>query len=196
VSNLAYQEGIWEDEQREEWVNGELICMAPPRPKHNVAMGNLYSAFSSFLKGKRCQTFIETGFVHFSEKDMYIPDVMVVCTPEIIKDDGIHGVPDLAIEVLSPSTAKFDKGHKKDTYEKHGVKEYWIVDADSCRIEVHLLEDGKYVLDEVYTLLTENCMKYWKENEKQRVKHSITPSIFPEMSVKLEDIFGGWVFGR
>lgn len=203
MSNLAYQdsweeetweEDAWKDKRQTEWIDGKSVSMAPAILKHNVVGSNIFTALHNFLKGKRCKAFMEFGYVHFSKKDKYIPDVMVVCNPEIIKDDGIHGVPDLIIEVLSPSTAKFDKGHKKDIYEKHGVKEYWIVSVKECNIEVYLLQDGKYVLDDVYTLLTDNCMKHWDEDEKQGVKHAITPSIFPELSIKLEDIFDSWIF--
>lgn len=65
---------------------------------------------------------------------------MVVCNKDIIKKDGVHGVPDLIVEVISPSTAKKDKGYKKDLYETCGVKEYWLVDTDNRSIEVYLLK--------------------------------------------------------
>lgn len=90
--------------------------------------------------------------VYLSDNDRVIPDVMIVWNRDIIKKDGIHGTPDLIVEVLSPSTAKNDKGYKKELHEKSGVKEYWIIDPVMRSIETYLLADGKYVLDEFYAL--------------------------------------------
>ncbi len=81
-----------------------------------------------------------------------MPDVMVVCDREKIKPDGVYGAPDLVVEILSPSTAKNDKGHKKDVYESSGVPEYWIVNPVDKSIEVYLLKDAKYTLHEVYAV--------------------------------------------
>ena len=72
----------------------------------------------------------------------FVPDFMVVCDREKIKADGVHSAPDLVLEVLSPSTAKNDKGYKKSVYESSGVPEYWIVSPKEKSIEVYLLQDG------------------------------------------------------
>ena len=64
--------------------------------------------------------------------------------------NGIHGVPDLIVEVLSHGTEKKDRGYKKDLYEKCGVREYWLVDTENQTVEVYLLKNEKFVLDEVY----------------------------------------------
>ena len=78
--------------------------------------------------------------VHLSENDCVIPDVMIVCNSDIIKDNAIYGAPDLIVEVLSPGTEKRDRGYKKDLYERCGVREYWIVDPVSLTVEVYLLK--------------------------------------------------------
>lgn len=61
-----------------------------------------------------------------------------------IKKDGLHGAPDLVIEILSPSTAKYDKNQKKVVYERHGVKEYWIVDPETKEVQGFFLKDGAF----------------------------------------------------
>ena len=58
---------------------------------------------------------------------MVQPDILVVCDEKKLDDKGCRGAPDLVVEVLSPSTAPKDHITKKRLYEKHGVKEYWLI---------------------------------------------------------------------
>ena len=72
------------------------------------------------------------------------PDISVICDPSKIIKKGCLGAPDLIIEILSPSTSKKDLNEKFQLYEKHGVKEYWIVDPGNRYIQIfHLLTEGK-----------------------------------------------------
>ena len=119
MGNLAFQEDIWE-----EILNGKIIAMSPrPSVNHNIVMTNIYNIFTNYLEGNTCEAFTGGIDVHLTEKDTVIPDVMIVCNKEIIKKDGIYGAPDLIVEVLSPGTAKNDRGYKRDLYGKCGVKE-------------------------------------------------------------------------
>ena len=113
---------------------------------------------------------------------------MIVCNKNNIRLDGIHGAPDLVVEVLSPGTAKNDKGYKKDLYEKSGVKEYWIIDPVPRSIEVYLLTDGKFALDEVYALYPEGLSVTEKEREES--KKEIQVSLYNDFCISLEEIFG------
>ena len=61
---------------------------------------------------------------------------------------GVTGAPDLIIEILSPSAAKYDRGDKKDLYERFGVKEYWIADPKNQSIEIYILTNDRYKLVE------------------------------------------------
>jgi Uma2 family endonuclease len=68
--------------------------------------------------------------VHLTNHDIYQPDIIFISNEHLerIEEDGIHGPPDLVIEILSPSTAYYDLHRKKDSYQEFGVQEYWIVD--------------------------------------------------------------------
>ena len=112
---------------------------------------------------------------------------MIVCNKNNIKLDGIHGAPDLVVEVLSPGTAKNDKGYKKDLYETAGVKEYWIIDPMPRSIEVYLLTDGKFSLDEVYALYPEGLSV--TEKEREETKKEIQVSLYNDFCISLEEIF-------
>ena len=110
---------------------------------------------------------------------------MIVCNKDSIQKNGIHGTPELIVEVLSPSTAKNDKGYKKDLYESVGVREYWIVDPVLQSIEVYLLADGKYRLEEIYRLPEEDMT----EKEKELCKTIVPVSLYEDFSIPLDEIF-------
>ena len=127
--------------------------------------------------------------MYLTENDHVIPDAMIICNKDIIQKNGIHGAPDLVVEVLSPGTAKNDRGYKKDLYEKCGVKEYWIVEPDARSIEVYLLVNGKYILDEVYAVFPDYMVL--TEEDRTRFHNSIPVSLYQDFSISLEDIFYG-----
>lgn len=181
--NLAYQEEPWEEK-----LNGQIFLMSPrPSVNHNQAAGNIYHIFRNYLKGKTCRAFPDGTDVFLTEEDNVIPDAMIVCNKDIIKPDGIHGAPDLIVEVLSPRTAKNDRGYKKDLYESSGVKEYWIVDPTLRSIEAYLLSDGKYTLDGVYGLFPNSPSI--TEQERQESKKEIPVSLYGDFRISLEEIF-------
>lgn len=180
--NLACQE-----EPREELLDGKIYMMSSPTVNHSQISSNIYYAFRSFLKGKTCRPFNDGVDVYLTENDRVIPDAMIVCDKNIIKLDGIHGTPDLIVEVLSPGTAKNDKGYKKNLYEKSGVKEYWIVDPVSRSIEAYLLADGGFVLDEIYALYPVGSGVTDKEREES--KKEIPISFYGNVRISLEEIF-------
>lgn len=180
--NLAYQE-----EAREELLGGRIHMMSSPSVNHNTVASNIYYAFRTYLKGKVCRAFSDGVDVYLTEADRVIPDTMIVCRKDIIRPDGIHGAPDLVVEVLSPSTAKNDKGYKKDLYERSGVLEYWIVDPSLRSIEAYLLSDGKYVLDEFYGLFPDALGI--TEKERAESKKEIPVSFYDDFSIPLEEIF-------
>ena len=185
MSNLAYKE-----EERFEILDGKIVNMSPrPAVNHNIIVVNISTIFKVFLKGKFCTAFSDGVDVHLSEKDTVIPDVMIVCNKDIIKKDGIYGAPDLIVEVLSPSTAKNDKGYKKNLYEKCGVKEYWIVEAETQSIDVYLLKDNKYVLDDVYSIFPDYLIEKMADEEKSKIVKEFKTSLFPELTILLDDVF-------
>ncbi len=178
----------YKDEQNYQIIDGQVYMMSRPNTNHMRIEGNIFNAFKNYLKGKKCEPFNETD-VQFDEENNFIPDVIIVCDPEIIKEEAIHGVPDLVVEILSPSTARNDKIKKKIIYEKYGVKEYWIVDPFSKSVEVYLLKENKLELDDVYSTYRDYELKKLNEEEKASIKKAIKLSIYEDFEVKMEDIF-------
>lgn len=181
-----YANEIWT-----ELLDGKITFMSPrPNISHNRIITNIVTIFNTYLKGKTCETFSDGVDVYLTEKDRVIPDAMIVCNPEIIKTDAIHGVPDLIVEVLSPSTAKNDKGYKKKLYEKCGVKEYWIVDANNKSVEVYLLKDGEYELENLYIIYPDYVIEKMTDEEKSEIINEFKTSLYNDMTVNVNDIFG------
>ena len=151
--------------------------------------GNIYKIFAIYLSGKEC-TPIQDGFdLYLDDENQFVPDFMVVCDTDKIKPDGVHGAPDLVAEVLSPSTAKNDKGYKKDIYAKHGVKEYWIVNPADKSLDVYILEGSSYILHDVYTFHSESELSMMTEQERTTIVTKFACNLFRDLEISLEDIF-------
>lgn len=182
--NLAYQE-----ERREELIDGKLVMMAPASPGHTYVADGILTIFRHYLKGKSCIPFGDGVLVYLTDKDKFVPDVMVVCDRSKIKPDGVHGAPDLVVEVLSPSTAKNDRTHKKNVYERCGVPEYWLVSPVEKFIEVYWLDDGKYVLHDVYALRPDWVLEQMTDDERSAVVREFKCHLYDDLTIRLEDIF-------
>ena len=127
-----------------ELIDGELIVSPAPIPEHQ----NISVELIILLKG-----LIPNGKLYHAPIDVYLdeansvqPDIVWVAEGSqcFIGDKRLEGAPDLVIEILSPSTARRDKNKKFMLYEKHGVREYWLVDPLAQYIEVWRLEEGKF----------------------------------------------------
>ena len=182
--NLAYQ-----DWQREELIGGKVVAMAPASAGHTYVADGILNIFRNYLKGKNCIPFGDGLLVHLTDEDHFVPDVMVVCDRNKIKKIGVYGAPDLVVEVLSPSTAKNDRGYKKGVYESSGVPEYWIVEPSNKSIEVYLLQDGRYVLDNIYTLYPADELEEMTDEERTAVVTEFKCHLYDDLTIRLEDIF-------
>ena len=182
--NLAYQE-----EQLEELLGGKVVMMSPASTNHTFVSGNIYGIFWNYLKGKKCTPISDGSTVYLTDEDHFVPDMTVVCDPDKIRSDGVHGAPDLVVEVLSPSTAKNDRAYKKDVYERCGVREYWIVNPADKTVEQYFLQDGKFSLHETYAILPDWMLAKMKPEEQERVVKSFRCSLYDDLAILLEDIF-------
>lgn len=195
MDNLAYIDDR-NIKIKTELIDGKIFMMSlRPRVEHATVCTNIASEFRSYLKGKTCRAFCDGVDVFLDENNRFVPDTMIVCNPDIIKHDGIHGAPDLVVEVLSKTTAKNDRSKKKYTYAKYGVKEYWIVDVWSKSVEVYYNQDSWFILDNIYYYLTDEEIaenNNMSDNDIDKIKEYtdfIKVSICDNLIVKLKDIF-------
>ena len=194
MNNLAYIDDRAVKEKTE-LIDGKIYMMSPrPRITHALASGNIFREFSLNLRGKKCTAFCDGVDVFLDDKNRFVPDAMIVCNPDIIKEDGIHGAPDLVVEVLSKTSAQRDKGRKREIYAKAGVKEYWIVDTWGKYIEVYYNQNDWLVLDSPYFYYTEEEKR---ENEalpdgdkdKVKILDTIKLSVSNNFEVELKYLF-------
>jgi len=172
-TNLAY--AYFEEPKNEELIDGQIVAMAPARTEHNSASTAIAGMFWNHFRGKKCRVYSTEAMTILSENDHFAPDVMVVCRSDIAIDGKIIGAPELVVEVLSRSTAKRDRGYKKNAYEKHGVKEYWIVDVEFRIIEVFVLLNGKFEMDNIYS--------------GDESGTTFSPSIFEDLVISVDEVF-------
>ncbi len=185
--NLAYQEEV-----REELIGGKIVAMSPrPTFNHNRVASRIYWMFESHLRGRRCTAIADGTDLYLTDEDRFVPDMMVVCDRDKIQRDGVHGAPDLVVEVLSPGTAKNDRMRKKEVYEACGVREYWIADPENRTIEQYLLRDGGLELSTVYASYTEREMERMSERERMEIITHFKCSLYDDFDISLDDIFSG-----
>lgn len=173
----------WPEDERWELIDGVAYDMSPsPTRQHQWILVNLIRYFSQFFKDKPCEPYIAPLDVRLpdnaedDESRIYTvvqPDLFVVCDRDKLDDKGCVGAPDFVVEILSPGTALKDMREKRRLYERHGVKEYWIVHTRDDIVEVFTRGDNN-----MFTAST----VYGKDD-------LIKPVIFPDLEVPLTEVF-------
>lgn len=138
-----------EDWRRYELYDGEVVVVPSPLPRHQIVAQNLSYPFNAYAAEHGGLALISPIDIVFSEYDVVQPDVVFfeASRRHLIRLDApIRHAPDLAIEVLSPTTAAIDRGKKMRMLARYGVREYWIVDPVAETIEIHTLVSGTYAL--------------------------------------------------
>lgn len=129
----------WEETQAEkhEFVAGEVFAMTGARREHVVVSLNIATALKQRLRGKSCHAYMADLKLRVEAADAFFyPDVVVSCDQNDNKADQYISRPTLIIEVLSDSTADYDRGGKFVAYRKlESLKEYLIIDIDARRVE-------------------------------------------------------------
>jgi len=130
----------WEADQadKSEYVAGEVFAMAGARRTHATVALNIGSALRTHLRGSTCLPFISDMKLRVASADaFYYPDVMVTCDARDRRADLFIEHPKLIIEVLSDSTAAYDRGGKFSGYRQIAeLQEYVLVDVEARRVEV------------------------------------------------------------
>ncbi len=131
----------WEAEQadKHEYVAGEIFAMVGARREHVLVTGGLHALLRAHLKGTRCQSFVSDMKLFVEAADAYFyPDVMVSCDERDRSAELAIAHPCLVVEVLSDSTAAYDRGTKFAAYRKlESLAEYLLVDIDARRLELY-----------------------------------------------------------
>ena len=131
-------------DERYELIDGELILVAAPNEIHQWIQMRLVLLLQHLIHSGLGRLYCAPFDVVLSDNDVVQPDLLFVFNRRrhIITPANVQGAPDLVIEILSPSTSRLDRTRKRALYERHGVKEMWLVDADEYKITVLRLNDA------------------------------------------------------
>ncbi|WP_164821773.1 Uma2 family endonuclease [Paenibacillus koleovorans] len=142
------QTGFYDAFERYEIIDGiRYDFLSSPKLSHQVILGRLHSKLVNSCRHDGV-ILLAPMDVHFSEDNIVQPDLIYIDRGNlsILVDEKVMGVPDLLVEILSPSTAPRDKVKKKELYARYGVGEYWILDPVHQTIDQLVLDGGGYRL--------------------------------------------------
>ena len=137
------------EQQKAEFINGEIVMQSPVKLQHEFVSGNLYTLLKTFVSTSALGYVGHEKMLVCLTRNDYEPDVCywhsqkaVAFTAEQMK----FPAPDFITEVLSPSTEKIDRTTKFEDYADHGVQEYWLIDPDEKYVEQYVLTKEQYEL--------------------------------------------------
>jgi len=164
-----------DDNSRYEIFNGELLMVPAPSTDHQGISINLGSLIWKFVKNKNLGKVFEAPTdVVFDDDEVFQPDIVFIKSENqhIIRKSAIKGIPDLIVEIVSPSSAFYDTVEKKEVYGKYGVKEYWLIFPDEKVIEIFTLEKGGY-----------------REFCKSKKKGTVKSNVLEGLEIDSKDVF-------
>jgi Uma2 family endonuclease len=130
---------------KHEFCAGQIFAMAGASLRHNRLTGNVFAALRTVLAGSGCDVFASDLRLRTPSGLYTYPDVMVVCGGvQLSPDDRLDTVinPVVLIEVLSDSTAAYDRGEKSRHYRSfQPLREYLLIDQSALHVEHHSLQD-------------------------------------------------------
>jgi Uma2 family endonuclease len=149
---MTYQEFLdWSDDTTHaEWVDGEVIVFMPPMELHQLVEGFSFSLLDIFVRMYNLGAVLQSPFeMKLPDGSSREPDLLFLVREHFDRRTAVRliGPADLVLEILSDSTARYDRYVKFFAYQDAGVPEYWLVDPrpGKQRIEVFALSaDGQY----------------------------------------------------
>jgi Uma2 family endonuclease len=174
---LGYDD-FWElpeDGNRYEIIDGKLYVTPAPAMRHQLVSTRLTNTLHQHVISARIgHVFHAPAAVNLGPHRQVQPDLFFVSREKtrLVTPREVAGAPDLAIEIVSPSSKKTDRVVKAAAYADSGISWYWIVDPDERTIEEYRLEDSWYRL-----------VRKWEEPEV------FEPKLFPGLTLALESLF-------
>ena len=163
-----------DDDLRHEIIDGEHYVTASPATRHQRISLNLVYLLQSYLELHPIGELFGAPYdIVLSRFDVVVPDLVYISNARkaFITEKNLQGPPDLAVEILSPSTRTRDERLKRDLYDRVGVDEYWLVNPDRDTVQVYRRSGGQL---EPSALLTRS--------------ETLTSPLFPGLTLSLERV--------
>lgn len=148
---ISYEEFLQQldEDTLAEWVDGEVVFLSPARLEHQLIADFLTAVMGAFVRHQGTGQVISAPFqmrLLHTERGRE-PDILFVANENLhrLRDTHLEGGADLVVEITSPESLIRDRGEKFAEYELEGIREYWVVDPDSRRVDFFVLaKDGRY----------------------------------------------------
>jgi len=176
VSYSEYRD-LPDDAPRYEIIGGVGYLTPSPGGRHQIVSANLQYRFYQFVQAHRLgRVFVAPFDVVLSERDVVQPDLLFISGGrwEIVRERGVFGVPDLIVEIVSPSDPNRDRQGKLALYRQYGVREYWIVDLPNRAVDLWLSRET--ALDTRRVTAKDDCLE---------------SAIMPGFTIRPDEIFEG-----
>ncbi|HEX8757990.1 MAG TPA: Uma2 family endonuclease [Steroidobacteraceae bacterium] len=145
----------WSATSGDELIDGIAYVREPPSPSrlHQEIVVELCHQVTNSLDGRPGRAYVapfdvrlpKVGASGDDQIDTVVqPDILIVCDLQKLDDRGLRGAPDWIAEVLSPSTASYDRTTKLRAYERAGVPELWLIDPSDRTVTIYRLTAGHY----------------------------------------------------
>ena len=163
-------------------LNLQILDMSGARPEHSDVIVNFIAAIRKQLKNSTCKVYSDNVQYKWRLKDgtdkTAIPDASINCQGKSRRGNSFINSPRFVMEVLSPSTEKYDRTEKMEIYREQEIEEYWIVDVKKKQVEIYELDYEndipKYYLWNTISELNKNELK---------IIH------FPNVKITFDDLF-------
>ena len=134
-----------ESNQPTELWDGELILPPSPSFDHQETSDHFHDQLKAWVRAHRLgKTAVAPIDMVLSPHRATQPDVLFISNERLgIIQDRVRGAADLVVEVISPESRRRDRIDKRDLYEQHGVREYWLIDPEAQTVEVLFRERGQ-----------------------------------------------------
>ena len=137
-------ETLPDDGLRYELIDGTLLVSPAPSALHQIVAANMFRLLDGAAPVDRAVLFAPVAWQPDGRTSVE-PDLLVIAKDRIAPH-GITGAPEVVVEILSPSSGRFDRTVKFSRYAEGGAAHYWIVDPAMPSVEIYDLRDGEYVL--------------------------------------------------
>lgn len=161
----------------------QITDMAGASIEHSTVIVNFVAAIRKQLRNSTCFVYSDNVLYKWrqenGEEKTVIPDASINCQIKYKKGNSFYGIPRFVMEVLSPSTEKYDREDKKELYRQQEIDEYWIVDWRNRQIEIYTLDYDEEKNPQYY------LFKKISEQNKEELKivH------FPNVKITFDELF-------
>ena len=163
-------------------LNMQILDMSGARPEHSDVIVNFVATIRKQLKNSTCKVYSDNVQYKWKLKDgtdkTVIPDASINCQVKSRRGNSFINSPRFVMEVLSPSTEKYDRTEKMEMYREQEIEEYWIVDVKKKQVEIYELD------------YENDIPKYYLWNTISEVnKNELKIIHFPNVKITFDELF-------